>query len=76
MKKKLFFNLHEKQNLIKMMKKVLNVNSLKSQQSTIDVRFFNVHAFFLDTHSSEISDLKKEIKKKNLIFVKINVTQQ
>ena len=58
------------------MKKILNVSSLKSQQSMIDVRFLNVCALFLDTHSSEISNLKKEIKKENLIFVKINVTQQ
>ena len=54
------------------MKKILNINLLKFQQSTVDVRSLNVHALFLDTHSSEISDLKKEIKKKNLIFIKIN----
>ena len=39
----------------------------------IDVKSFNVHAFFLNMCSSEILNLKKEIKKKNLIFVKINV---
>ena len=42
----------------------------------INVRSFNVHALFFNTCSLKISDLKKEIKKKNLIFVKINVTQQ
>ena len=54
------------------MKKILNVNSLKSQQLMIDVRFFNVHAFSLDMCSLKILNLKKEIEKKNLIFVKIN----
>ena len=54
------------------MKKVLNVSFSKFQQSMIDVRSFNIHAFFLDTHSSEILNLKKKIKKKNLIFMKIN----
>ena len=59
-----------------MIKKTLNVNFLKSQQSMINVRSFNVHVFFFNMHSSEISDLKKEIEKKNLIFIKINVIQQ
>ena len=58
------------------MKKVLNVNFLKSQQSTVDVKSLNVHALFLDTCSLKISDLKKEIKEKNLIFMKINAVQQ
>ena len=40
----------------------------------IDVRSLNVCALFLDMHSSEVLNLKKEIKKKNLIFVKIDVT--
>ena len=57
------------------MKKVLNVSFSKSQQSTVNVRFLSVCALFLDTHSLEVSDLKKKIKKKDLIFVKINVTQ-
>ena len=56
-----------------MMKKALNMSSLKSQQSTVNVRFLNVYAFFLNICSSEILDLKKKIKKKNLIFIKINV---
>ena len=56
-----------------MIKKILNVNSLKLQQSMIDVRFLNVCVFFLDMCSSEISDLKKEIEKKNLIFIKVDV---
>ena len=38
----------------------------------INVRSLNVHAFFLDTHSLEILNLKKKIKKKDLIFVKID----
>ena len=54
------------------MKKVLNVNFLKFQQLTINVKSLNVCVFFLDTHSSEILNLKKKIKKKNLIFVKVN----
>ena len=58
------------------MKKVLNVNFLKSQQSMIDVKFFNVHTLFLNTHSLEILNLKKKIKKKNLIFVKVDAAQQ
>ena len=58
------------------MKKALNVNSLKSQQSIINVRFFNVHVLFFDMCSSKISDLKKEIEEKDLIFVKINAVQQ
>ena len=59
-----------------MMKKVLNVNFSKSQQSMIDVRFLNVHALFLDTCSSEILNSEKEIKKKDLIFVKIDAVWQ
>ena len=59
-----------------MIKKILNVNFLKSQQSMIDVKSLNVHAFFLDTHSSEILDLKKEIKRKDSVFVKINAVWQ
>ena len=59
-----------------MMKKALNVNFLKFQQSTVDVRSLNVHAFFLDTCSLEILNLKKEIKEKDLIFVKINAVWQ
>ena len=58
------------------MKKILNVSFLKSQQLIINIRFLNVHALFLNTCSSEILNLKKEIKKKNLIFMKINATQQ
>ena len=58
------------------MKKVLNVNFLKSQQSTVDVKSLNVHALSLDMHSSEILNLKKEIKKKNLIFVKVDAIWQ
>ena len=56
-----------------MIKKVLNVSFLKFQQSTIDVRSFNVCTFFFNTHLSEISNLKKKIEKKNSIFMKINV---
>ena len=59
-----------------MIKKVLNVNSLKFQQSTIDVKSFNVCALFLDMHSLKILNLKKKIKEKNLIFVKIDAVQQ
>ena len=55
------------------MKKILNVNFLKFQQSMISVRFFNICVFFLDMHSSEILNSEKEIKKKNLIFVKIDI---
>ena len=55
-----------------MMKKALNVSSLKFQQLTVNVKSFNVCVLFFDMHSSEILNLKKEIKKKNLIFVKIN----
>ena len=55
-----------------MMKKTLNMNSLKSQQSTVGVRSFNVCVLFLNMCSSEILNLKKEIEKKDLIFVKVN----
>ena len=58
------------------MKKALNVNSLKSQQLTVNVRSLNVHALFLDTHSLKVSDSKKEIEEKDLIFVKVNAAQQ
>ena len=58
------------------MKKALNVSFLKLQQSTVSVKFLSVHALFFNTHSSKVSDSKKEIKKKNLIFVKVDVTQQ
>ena len=54
------------------MKKALNVDFLKSQQSMINVRSLNVHALFFNMYSSEILNLEKEIKKKDLIFVKIN----
>ena len=54
------------------MKKILNMSLLKSQQLTVDVRSLNVYVLFLNTHSPEILNLKKEIKKKNLIFVKID----
>ena len=46
---------------------------LKSQQLTVNVKSLNVHAFFLDTYSLKISNLKKEIEEEDLIFVKINV---
>ena len=68
--------MHKRQNLAKIMKKVLNVSFLKSQQSIINVRSLNVHALFFNTCSLKISDLKKEIEEKDLIFVKINVIQQ
>ena len=55
-----------------MMKKVLNVNFSKSQQSTVGVRSLNVCVLSFNTHSSEISDLKKEIEEKDLIFMKVN----
>ena len=55
-----------------MMKKALNVSFLKSQQSIIGVRSLNVCVLFLDMCSLKISDLKKEIEEKDLIFVKIN----
>ena len=58
------------------MKKILNVNSLKFQQSMINVKFLNIHAFFLDMCLLKILNLKKEIKEKDLIFMKIDVTQQ
>ena len=38
-KKKMFFNLHEERNLIKIIKKVLNADF---SQLMIDVRFFNI----------------------------------
>ena len=38
----------------------------------IDVKSLNVYAFFLDMCSSEILNLKKTIKKKNLMFMKID----
>ena len=56
------------------MKKVLNVSFSKLQQSMINVKFLNICVLFLNTHSSEILNLKKEIKKENLIFMKIDVT--
>ena len=59
-----------------MMKKALNVSFLKSQQLMINVRFLNVHVLFLNMHSLKILNSKKEIEKKNSIFVKINVIQQ
>ena len=58
-----------------MIKKTLNVNSLKSQQLMINVRSFNVYVLFLDMCSLKISNLKEKIKKKNLIFVKVNAAQ-
>ena len=67
--------MHEKQSLTKMIKKVLNVNFLKFQQLMINIKSLNVYVFFFNTHSSEILNLKKRIKEKDLIFVKINVTQ-
>ena len=38
----------------------------------ISVRSFSVCVLFLDMCSSEISDLKKKIKEKDLVFVKID----
>ena len=38
----------------------------------IDVKSFNIHVFFFNMYSLKILNLKKEIKEKNLIFVKIN----
>ena len=75
-KKKLFLNLCEGWNLAKMMKKVLNVSSLKSQQLMIGVRSLSICTLFLDTHSSKILNLKKEIEKKDSVFVKIDVVWQ
>ena len=40
----------------------------------IDVRSLNVCTLFLDMCSLKILNLKKKIKKKDLIFVKIDVT--
>ena len=54
------------------MKEILNVNFLKSQQSTVDVRSFNVCALFLNMCSLKILNSKKKIKEKDLIFMKIN----
>ena len=62
----------EKQSLAEMMKKTLNVNFLKLQQSIVDVKSLNVCVFFLDMCSSKISDLKKKIKEKNSVFVKVD----
>ena len=42
------------------MKKTLNVSFLKFQQLTINVRFFNVHALFLNMCLLKVSDLKKK----------------
>ena len=58
------------------MKKILNMSFSKLQQLTVDVKFLNVCALSLDMHSLKILNLKKEIKKKDLVFVKINVIQQ
>ena len=55
-----------------MIKKTLNVSLSKSQQLMINVRSLNVHALFLDTCSLKILNLKKKIKKKDLIFMKID----
>ena len=55
-----------------MMKKALNISFLKFQQSTVNVRFFNVYVLSFNTCSSEILNLKKKIEEKNLIFMKIN----
>ena len=55
------------------MKKILNMSFLKFQQLTVNVRSLNVHVFSFDTHSLKISNLKKEIEKKDSVFVKINV---
>ena len=57
------------------MKKVLNVSLSKPQQSMINVKSLNVHALFLNTHSSEISNSEKKIEEKNLIFMKVDVIQ-
>ena len=54
------------------MKKTLNVNFLKSQQSMIDVKSFNVCAFSLDMCLLKILNLEKKIKEKNSVFMKIN----
>ena len=50
------------------MKKVLNVSFLKFQQLIINVKSFNVYAFFFNTHSLKILNLKKKIKKKFNIY--------
>ena len=42
----------------------------------IDVKSFNIYVLSLDTHSLKILNLKKEIKKKNLVFMKIDAVQQ
>ena len=55
------------------MKKILNVSFLKFQQSMISVKFFNVYVFSFNICSLKILNLKKKIKKKNLMFMKINV---
>ena len=55
-----------------MIKKVLNVSSLKSQQSMIDVKSFNICAFSFNTCSSKILNLKKKIEEKNSVFMKID----
>ena len=66
----------ERQNLVKIMKKALNISFLKFQQSTINVKSLNVHALFLNMCSLKILNSEKKIKKKNSVFMKINVIQQ
>ena len=56
-----------------MVKKILNVSFLKSQQSIINVRSLNVYALFFNMCSLKILNLKKKIEEKDLIFMKINV---
>ena len=55
-----------------MMKKILNVNFLKSQQLIINVKFFNIYVLFFNMCSLKILNLKKKNKKNNLMFMKIN----
>ena len=73
LKKKMFFNLCEERSLVKAVKEILNVNF---SWLMIDVRSFNVQATSLDMQFSDISDLKNEIKKKNTVFVNVNVIRQ
>ena len=54
------------------MKKALK-NLSKSQQYTINIKFFNIHAFSLKTHLTDISDLEKKMKKE---LINVNAVYQ
>ena len=59
-----------------MVEEALNVGFLKSQQSMIGVRSFSVCVLSLGMCSPEVSDLKKEIKGEDLVFVEVDAAWQ